>query len=224
MTCARRWPGCGCGWNRRLWPPICRMGRRHEIGSALMDIDAISGIFDAILRLGRLQSGMVARPEALVDLVGIARLVCELLQAPAEDAGHALAALLPPAPILVRGDEGLLTQALTNLVVNAIEHCPPPARITITAALQGGQAVLSVSDNGPGIPEADRARVLQRFVRLDASRSVPGTGLGLVLSHRGMPRCSHPPAMRFESKDRSAIQGIFRQSRPEDTGRQRTKA
>ena len=200
------------------------MGRRHEIGSALMDIDAISGIFDAILRLGRLQSGMIARPEALVDLAGIARSVCELLQAPAEDAGHALAALLPPAPILVRGDEGLLTQALTNLVVNAIEHCPPPARITITAALQGGQAVLSVSDNGPGIPEADRARVLQRFVRLDASRSVPGTGLGLVLSHRGMPRCSHPPAMRFESKDRSAIQGIFRQSRPEDTGRQRTKA
>jgi signal transduction histidine kinase len=60
-------------------------------------------------------------------------------------------------------------------------HCPPPAHVRIRAGLRDARPFLEVSDNGPGIPEADRARVLERFVRLDASRSVPGTGLGLSL-------------------------------------------
>lgn len=81
----------------------------------------------------------------------------------------------------MNGDEDLLTQALTNLVANAVEHSPPPSIVTIKIATQESLPVMSVSDSGPGIPEADRGRVLERFVRLDASRSVPGTGLGLSL-------------------------------------------
>jgi signal transduction histidine kinase len=157
------------------------METRHEIGSALMDIDAISGTFDAILRLARLQSGTVERRNDPVDLGGMATTVCEILQGPAEEAGHSLDVDLPSTRIQVHGDEDMLTQALTNLVVNAVEHCPPPAVIRITVGMRGEQPLLSVSDNGPGIPEADHARVLERFVRLDASRSVPGTGLGLSL-------------------------------------------
>jgi len=154
---------------------------RHEIGSALMDIDAISATFDAILRLARLQSGMVERRNDPVDLGEMAASVCEILEATAEESGHALELDIPPTRVGVQGDEDMLSQALTNLVANAIEHCPPPARIRITVGLLGEHPFLMVSDDGPGIPEADRVRVLERFVRLDASRSVPGTGLGLSL-------------------------------------------
>ena len=157
------------------------METRHEIGSALMDIDAISGTFDAILRLARLQSGTAERRNDPVDLGGMATTVWEILQAPAEEAGHALDLVIPSTRIHVYGDEDMLSQALTNLVVNAVEHCQPPAVIRITVGMRGEQPFLAVIDDGPGIPEADRARVLERFVRLDASRSVPGTGLGLSL-------------------------------------------
>jgi signal transduction histidine kinase len=154
---------------------------RHEIGSALMDIDAISATFDAILRLARLRSGTVERRGDVVDLCSLARSVHDILEAAADEAGHRLCIELPMAPVIVQGDEDLLTQALTNLVSNALEHSPPPATVTIRVATLGNLPVMSVLDNGPGIPEADRDRVLERFVRLDASRSVPGTGLGLSL-------------------------------------------
>lgn len=154
---------------------------RHEIGSALIDIDAISATFDAILRLARLQSGTVARRDEAVDLAALAASVHEILQASAEDRGHTLDLDLPMMPIKVEGDEDMLSQALTNLVANAIGHCPPPTHVRIRAGLRDARPFLEVSDNGPGIPEADRARVLERFVRLDASRSVSGTGLGLSL-------------------------------------------
>lgn len=154
---------------------------RHEIGSALLDIDAISGTFDAILRLARLQSGAVELRSEAVDLCRLARSVHDILEASADEAGHRLGIDVPTTPVIVNGDEDLLTQALTNLVANAVEHSPPPATVTIRVATQGNLPVMSVSDSGPGISEADRGRVLERFVRLDASRSVPGTGLGLSL-------------------------------------------
>ncbi|MFZ5752359.1 MAG: sensor histidine kinase [Pseudomonadota bacterium] len=154
---------------------------RHEIGSALMDIDAISATFDAILRLARLQSGTVQRRDDPVDLAALAVSVCDILQASAEERGHTIDLDMPTTRIEVKADEDMLSQALTNLVDNAIEHCPAPAAIRITVGLSGEHPFVMVSDNGPGIPEADRTRVLERFVRLDASRSVPGTGLGLSL-------------------------------------------
>ncbi|MCA8880557.1 MAG: HAMP domain-containing histidine kinase [Rhodobacteraceae bacterium] len=154
---------------------------RHEIGSALLDIDTISGTFDAILRLARVQSGTIERRSEPVDLNRLAEAVREILDSSAEDAGHMLGTDLRPAPVIVDGDEDLLTQALTNLVVNALEHCRPPANVTIKVSTQSNLPVVSVADDGPGIPKEDRGRVLERFVRLDDSRTVPGTGLGLSL-------------------------------------------
>lgn len=154
---------------------------RHEIGSALIDIDAIAGTFDAILRLARLQSGTVARRADPVELNALARDVAELLSASAQEIGHDLLVMPTSRPVVVTGDGGLLTQALTNLADNALQHCPPPARVTIRVAVEDSVAVLAVADDGPGVPAPERARVLERFVRLDASRSVPGTGLGLSL-------------------------------------------
>lgn len=154
---------------------------RHEIGSALQDIDAISGTFDAILRLARLQSGTVAVASTPVDLVAIARDIHDLLEPDATEAGHHLSLDLSVTEAWVQGDADLLAQAVVNLVDNAMRHCPAPTRIDIAVGSRPAGPVLTVRDTGPGIPAADRDRVKERFVRLDASRSVAGTGLGLSL-------------------------------------------
>lgn len=154
---------------------------RHEIGSALEDIDGISATFDAILRLARLQSGTVTLDLKSVDLVAIARDVHDLLEPNATEAGHELGLELETGQALVKGDADLLAQAVVNLVDNALRHCPAPARISLSVHQSATGPVMTVSDDGPGIPGPDRSRVLDRFVRLDANRSVTGTGLGLSL-------------------------------------------
>ena len=79
------------------------------------------------------------------------------------------------------GDKELLTQALANLIENAIRHCPPDATITCGVTIEGGQTTLFVRDSGLGIPEAEREKVLRRLYRLEKSRTTQGTGLGLAL-------------------------------------------
>jgi hypothetical protein len=89
---------------------------------------------------------------------------------------------------LLRGNRELLSQALANLVDNAIKHGRPAAdgakgrQVQIVVKKDGADITIAVADNGPGIPEGERSRVLQRFVRLEKSRSTPGTGLGLSLA------------------------------------------
>ncbi len=81
----------------------------------------------------------------------------------------------------VFGDRELLAQVLTNLVDNAVKYTPAGGTVRIALERSGDTARLSVADSGPGIPDADRGRVLQRFTRLDQARSQPGNGLGLAL-------------------------------------------
>ena len=106
--------------------------------------------------------------------------MAELYEAAAEERGLTLACATAPG-LVVRGHDQLLALALSNLVENALKHAPAGSAITVTAALDGGRPALIVGDRGPGIPEADRARALGRFVRLDPSRGSPGAGLGLAL-------------------------------------------
>jgi signal transduction histidine kinase len=87
---------------------------------------------------------------------------------------------------MIRASRELLSQAVANLVDNAIKYGVPAdaagrPRIALSARQEASELLISVADNGPGVPEADRARVLQRFVRLEKSRSEPGSGLGLSL-------------------------------------------
>jgi signal transduction histidine kinase len=154
---------------------------RHEIGAALADLDGISATFDAILRLSRLQSGAVELAREPVDLGALAVETHEILAPAAEDAGHRLDLVLPDRPVIATGDRELLSQAVVNLVDNALRHCPTPARVELGVGLEHGRPVVSVCDDGPGIAAEDRARVTDRFVRLDASRKTGGTGLGLSL-------------------------------------------
>jgi signal transduction histidine kinase len=86
---------------------------------------------------------------------------------------------VPTAPIY--GDRELLVQALVNLIENALRHTPERSTITVSVVSIGGAPELAVSDDGPGVPEAERTRILNRFYRSDASRTTPGSGLGLSL-------------------------------------------
>ena len=83
--------------------------------------------------------------------------------------------------VIVQGDRDLLTQMFANLVENAIRHCPDSTTISLRVAERDGEAVCEVVDAGPGIPEAERARIFTRFYRLERSRTTPGSGLGLAL-------------------------------------------
>ena len=79
------------------------------------------------------------------------------------------------------GIRRLLAQALANLIDNAIKYTPTGGAVRVSAVTVGGYAELSIADNGPGVPEAERGRIFDRFVRLEADRGKPGAGLGLSL-------------------------------------------
>jgi signal transduction histidine kinase len=98
----------------------------------------------------------------------------------AEEQGHKLTGAITPA-VAVYGDRELLTQMLANLVENALHHTPPGTEVRVSLSARADGVMLAVEDNGPGIPEAERERVLQRFYRLEHSRTTPGSGLGLSL-------------------------------------------
>jgi signal transduction histidine kinase len=153
---------------------------RDDLGRALTDLDGISATFDAILRLSRMQAGLVSLQVEAFDLVPLVRDLAEMLAPSAEDAGHRFTTDLPPTAI-VHGDRDLIAQVILNLADNAIRHCAPPSDIRLTVTAKVDRTLLTLSDTGPGIPEADRARVTDRFVRLNTSRNTQGAGLGLSL-------------------------------------------
>jgi signal transduction histidine kinase len=151
-----------------------------EIDGAIDETDRILAIFAALLRISSLEAGAGARRIAPVDLSEIVERVFEAYRPVAEDADHALSATIAP-DVVIQGDADMLIQAATNLVENAVFHTPPGCRIALTLDRRPGHAVIAVADNGPGVPAAERDKVLGRFYRLEASRGVPGAGLGLAL-------------------------------------------
>lgn len=153
---------------------------RDDLGRSLTDLDGISATFDAILRLSRMQAGLVSLQVEAFDIVPLVRDLAEMLAPSAEDAGHGFTTDLPPTAI-VHGDRDLIAQVILNLADNAIRHCAPPSDIRLTVTARADRVLLTISDTGPGIPEADRARVTDRFVRLNTSRNTQGAGLGLSL-------------------------------------------
>jgi signal transduction histidine kinase len=159
---------------------------RTALDGIIEESDNLIRIFNALLMIARLEAGNARDATADFDAAEVARSVTELYDAVAEDAGVTLEAMVEP-DLPVRGNRELLGQAVANLVDNALKYGGTPgpgapAAITVGATKRDGQVAISVADHGPGIPEADRARVTERFVRLEGARSRPGFGLGLSLS------------------------------------------
>jgi hypothetical protein len=151
-----------------------------EIDAAISETDRLMATFDSLLLIAEAEAGAARNSMSRVDLSALAHDVWELYAPVAEENGIELD-MAPALPLQVRGNGNLLSQALANLVDNAIKYTPAGGRVTIAAEKNGQGVVLSVADNGPGIPVEDRPRAVERFVRLEASRHSPGTGLGLSL-------------------------------------------
>jgi signal transduction histidine kinase len=151
------------------------------IEQAIDDIDRLIGMSNALLRLAEVDSGVRRLGFQDIDLAEMAAEVMELYQpvATAKKIGFAVRA---PAGTMVKGDPFLLAQAMGNLVDNAIKYSPPCGMVDVRIGVQpSGGAEISVMDDGPGISDAEKERVTQRFYRGDSSRGQPGVGLGLSL-------------------------------------------
>ena len=158
---------------------------RETLEATVEDCEALMRTFEALLRIARVEAGTAGVTLVAVDAAEIAREVAELYEPVAEDAGISLVSDIG-SDLTVSGNRELLAQGLINLIDNAIKYgCPAGPEVApvirLTARRAGGRVLLSVADNGPGVAEADRARILNRFVRLEKSRSAPGSGLGLSL-------------------------------------------
>jgi len=152
------------------------------ITATLVDIDAILQTFGALLRIAQIESGARKASFRAVDLSELLHTVAEIYQPAIEEKSQTLREDVA-ADLSVHGDRELLTQLFANLVENASRHCDAGARIALDARREGDAIVVVVADDGRGIPVEQREKVLQRFVRLDTSRSTPGNGLGLALAH-----------------------------------------
>lgn len=164
-------------------------GYRETLEAVIAESDQLIRTFSAILMISRLEAGYSAEQLGSVDLAAILADVVELYEPVAEEAGVELKAS-PPQPAAVAANRELVAQALSNIVDNAIKYSAgwgtsPRVSVTLSATGDGGFA-LEVGDSGPGIPEEDRERATERFVRLEQSRTRPGSGLGLSLARAVM--------------------------------------
>jgi signal transduction histidine kinase len=179
-----------------LRTPLTRLGQRLEyaarsdadpqvlrqsLDAARRDVDDILAMFAALLRIAEVESGARKAAFSRVDLGEVVDTVAEVYRVAAEEKGQDLQHRIDP-DVIATGDRDLLVQLFANLVENAIRHCPEGSKIELVASRQGSAVEVAVSDNGPGIPAEMRAKVLQRFVRLENSRTSPGYGLGLSLA------------------------------------------
>ena len=151
--------------------------------AAIAELDVVLETFSALLRIARAEAGAGGRQP--LDLSMLVTNVAEAYAPVAEEAGRAFTMAIAPG-VVIQGDPALLQRMLANLLDNALMHGAGAIQVTLAPG-----PVLSVADDGPGVPVTDRDAVFRRFVRLDQSRATPGTGLGLALvkaaaeAHRG---------------------------------------
>jgi signal transduction histidine kinase len=152
-----------------------------EIDGAVADVDRVIRIFDALLRLAEIDAGMRRSGFTTLDASELAANAAEFYEPAAELRGIELK-FRCDGPMLISGDPVLLAQAMSNLIDNALKYAPQGGKIEVSVQRRGESAVeISVADNGPGIDESEKSKVVERFYRGDSSRGTPGVGLGLSL-------------------------------------------
>jgi signal transduction histidine kinase len=198
---------------------------RRTADGCISDMDAILETFGALLRIAQIESGMPARRFAKVDLSELLRTLTELYQPMAEENEQPFTAEIASS-LRVWGDRELLTQMIANVIENAMKHSPRGASITLVTSESASTVAVAVSDSGPGIPSEQRARVFQRFYRLERSRNTPGNGLGLslveaiaALHQIGIELTDNAPGLRvtlrFHALDQRTLAGDRRDPGPE---------
>ena len=171
-----------------LREPYGEAAYREALERTIEEADGLIKTFNALLSIARLEAGAGGENREKLDVSALLRDVAELYEPVAEERGIELRAETD-APIFVRADRQLLGQAIANLIDNALKYGAPERssgngsrpEVELSTRTKGPTAEIVVTDRGPGVPVPDRERVLDRFVRLEASRSEPGSGLGLSL-------------------------------------------
>jgi signal transduction histidine kinase len=152
-----------------------------EIEIAVADVDRVMDIFNALLRLAEIDTGARRSGFVQVDVTDVGAEAVEFYHPVAEQKGLTLS-FASAAVLTVTGDRLLLAQAIANLIDNALKYAPANGKIAVEAGLHAdGTIRIAVCDGGPGIPDAEKIKVTERFYRGDASRGTPGVGLGLSL-------------------------------------------
>ncbi|MFT3725302.1 MAG: ATP-binding protein [Hyphomonadaceae bacterium] len=156
-------------------------GPRAALVKSIDDVDGVLDTFNAVLRLSRVQAGATGSFKR-TDVTDITDELAELYQPVCEEKRLAFN-YSPRDDLFVLADRDLIAQAMSNLMDNAVKYTPEGGAIRLeTRRTSDGDVELSVTDSGPGIPPEDRERAIERFVRLEQSRSQPGSGLGLSLA------------------------------------------
>jgi signal transduction histidine kinase len=156
------------------------VSQRERVDTCIADADQLLVTFRALLRIAHIEAGTQRAPADPVDLATLTQDAADFYEALAEDKRVALNTRITGAPT-VAGDRDLIFQAITNLLDNALKYTPTDGQVTLSVSETAHRVDITVADTGPGIPEAERHNVTQRFHRLESSRSTPGTGLGLSL-------------------------------------------
>jgi signal transduction histidine kinase len=153
---------------------------REALRKALDEADGLLNMFQAVLKLARVEGAGNWRFDR-VDASAILQELVEFYEPVAEEQGLTLRGSVEDG-LLVRGEHGLFTQAVSNLIENALKYTPTGGNVEVRAVRRpDGRIEIDVLDDGPGVPPVERDRVLERFVRLETARSTPGVGLGLSL-------------------------------------------
>lgn len=153
---------------------------RHTIERAIATAVEIQQLFSSLLKISEIESLTLRKTFTPVSLTEVAKRVTDAFRPDIEENGRKLIVRLDH-DLHILGERHLLSQLLVNLIENAMRHTPVGTTISVILSRAADHTILTVEDDGPGIPVADRARVIERFVRLEASRSTKGHGLGLSL-------------------------------------------
>lgn len=158
--------------------------QREALETTITESDKLIRTFNALLMIARAEAGAPSGAFADIDVSAIVADVAELYEPVAEEQGLAFETDIAPN-VHLRANRELIGQAIVNLIENALKYYEPAegktGKVTIGVRAAAGRVLIDVADNGPGIPAEDRARVVERFVRLEKSRTEPGSGLGLSL-------------------------------------------
>jgi signal transduction histidine kinase len=147
---------------------------------AIQQVDELIQMLDRLLQIAEAESGARRQSFTLVPLGSVISDVVELYDATAEAEGITFVTEIEGQPVTL-GDKNLLTSAVVNLIDNALKYAGSGATVRVRATQEGDTVSMVVQDDGPGIPAAERSRIVERFYRLDQSRSLPGNGLGLSI-------------------------------------------